>query len=137
MPRVLCRAAPEAIAKAQLAALQQGDVLGASCFSMWQARNLSSRKTSLGSHHEALRSQLQQEPYMRLLGHASAHLGSAALPRQHEMLLQVTVLAADGTETDYVWRLNLATNGCWMVSGIFAAEELGLGGQQTQQPDGV
>jgi hypothetical protein len=43
-----CRAAPEAIVRAQLAALQQGDVFGASCFSMWHGKGLSSRKTSEG-----------------------------------------------------------------------------------------
>jgi len=32
--------------KAQLAALQQGDVFGASCFSMRAGRGISSRKTS-------------------------------------------------------------------------------------------
>lgn len=45
---IACRAAPEAIVRAQLAALQQGDVFGASCFSMWHGKGLSSRKTSEG-----------------------------------------------------------------------------------------
>lgn len=46
--RLPCRrAAPEAIVRAQLAALQQGDVFGASCFSMHarSGRGLTSRRT--------------------------------------------------------------------------------------------
>ena len=45
-PRALCRAAPEAVVKAQLAALQEGDVFGASCYNMWHRKGLTSRKTS-------------------------------------------------------------------------------------------
>lgn len=42
------RAAPEAIVKAQLAALQQGDVFNASCFSSWRGGmkgHVASRRT--------------------------------------------------------------------------------------------
>jgi hypothetical protein len=118
-------AAPEAIVKAQLAALAAGDVFEASCFSMWRSTaHLSSRKTSLGSHHDALRAMLAQQPHRVLLGHAGVRLGAAALRSQAEQLQEVAVLAADGSSASFVWRLTLATHGCWMASGIFAADEL-------------
>jgi hypothetical protein len=58
------------------------------------------------------------------VGHAAAKLAVGALPTQRHMLQAVTVLAADGTVAHFVWRLGMASHGCWMVSGIFAAEEL-------------
>ena len=33
------------------------------------------------------------------------------------------MLAADGASARFVWRLSLSTHGCWMASGILAADE--------------
>ena len=185
--------------RAQLAALAGGDLLGASCFSMWHnggsgGSGGSSRRTSerrcavqmveplcyctmlkqrvavaldpppthppppplpthpppagLSFHHDALRTQLAQPPYDRLLllGAAApaaaaveARLGAAALPTQREQLQEVELvgLGGGGSEgggssggTRFVWRLGMAAHGCWMVSGIFASEDSwGEGGE--------
>jgi hypothetical protein len=87
----------------------------------------------LGFHHDALRTKLQQAPHSVLVGHGGVQLGNAALPTQREQLQHVAVLAADGTTEHFVWRLGMNTNGCWMVSGIFAAEELGCESLQQHQ----
>ncbi|KAL4447546.1 hypothetical protein ABPG75_004765 [Micractinium tetrahymenae] len=119
------KAAPEAIVRAQLVALQQGDVFGASCFSMHArpGRGLISRRTSLVSHHDALRTLLQREPYGLLLRHAVVQLGPAVLPTQREMLQEVAVMAADGASARFLWRLTLSSHSCWMASGILSANE--------------
>ena len=44
------------------------------------------RLSGLVAHHDALRSQLQQEPYRLLLNHAAAQLGPSALPTLRDML---------------------------------------------------
>ncbi|PRW60354.1 riboflavin kinase isoform B [Chlorella sorokiniana] len=121
------KAAPEAIAKAQLAALQQGDLFNASCFSSWRGGmkgHVASRRTGLGFHLEALRSKVQQEPYSLLLHHAAAQLGTAVLPSQREMLQEVAVLAEDGASARFLWRLGIGAQGCWMVTGIFSEHDL-------------
>jgi hypothetical protein len=84
----------------------------------------------LGYHHDALRSKLGQEPCGLLLRHAAVQLGAAALPTQRQALQEVAVLAADGASARFVWRLGMASHGCWMVSGIFSAQEAAEGWQQ-------
>ncbi|KAI7836203.1 hypothetical protein COHA_009928 [Chlorella ohadii] len=121
------KAAPEAIVKAQLAALQHGDLFNASCFSSWRGGmkgHVASRRTGLGFHLEALRTKLQQEPYGLLLHHAAAQLGTAVLPSQHEMLQEVAVLAEDGASARFLWRMGIGAQGCWMVTGIFSEHDL-------------
>ena len=87
------RAAPEAVVKAQLAALQRGDIFGASCFDIWRSH---SSAQGLGIHYQLLRDKLQEPPFDLLLWHAEAMLGPAALPSQRVMLQEVVVLGGAG-----------------------------------------
>ncbi|GAB4816896.1 hypothetical protein N2152v2_003942 [Parachlorella kessleri] len=88
------KAAPEAVVKAQLAALQRGDVFGASCFNIWRSH---SSAQGLGIHYQLLRDKLQEPPFDLLLWHAEAMLGPAALPSQRVMLQEVVVLGSGGS----------------------------------------
>lgn len=110
--------------KAQLAALQRGDIFSASCFSVWRSRGSG---FSLGLHYDLMREMLAAEPYSALLHHADAWLGPAALPSQRVMLQEVGVaLAAGGVGgggVRFLWRLGMQANGCWQVTGIEAVRE--------------
>lgn len=119
-----CRVAPELVVEAQLAALQRGDIFGASCFNIWRTH---SSGFGLGIHYELMRDKLAQAPYDVLLHHSEAYLGAAALPSQRVMLQEVVVLGggpggggsrggAGGVR--FLWRMGMQANGCWMVTGI-------------------
>lgn len=113
------RVSPEAVIRAQLAALQQGDVAGASRYNLW------GRATSGGSevHQEGFRALLRQRPYQQLLTHHSYHLLEAALPTPHHFVQEVEVMqppsrAGPQVSCRLVWDLRLQGNGCWATCGI-------------------
>lgn len=131
----LRRCAPEAIVRAQLAALQRGDILDAGSFSSWRSGGggggrVGSRRTGLAFHLDALAAKLEREPYGLLLRHAAAQLGAAALASPREQWQEVSVLAADGASQRFLWRLGMGAQGCWMVTGIWGGADLEAPGWQ-------
>jgi hypothetical protein len=118
------RLGPEAAALAQLAALGRGDVLAAARWNLLAGRLCSAAPGELGAatsaaHAAGWAAFLERPPCAVLVGHAGARLGAAALASQRTQLQEVRVApAGGGAEAAFLFRMELASSGTWMVGAI-------------------
>ena len=113
------KSAPEAVVKAQLAALKRGDVFDASSMSNWEAtdpfnasrRRGGRRRFTMGIHYERLREMLAEVPYGVLMKHESAVLGPSAIPTQGTMLQEVWVKAGNNDVIEGITNTNTNISG--------------------------
>jgi hypothetical protein len=118
------RLGPEVAALAQLAALGHGDVLAAARWNLLAGRLCGAAPGALGAATSAVQAAgwaafLERPPCAALVGHAGARLGAAALASQRTQLQEVRVApAGGGAEAAFLFRMELASSGCWMVGAI-------------------
>lgn len=128
---------PEAVIKAQLAALGAGELYEAATFNSWERISTDTRLSvsqageafSLGIQYGLLLDRLSRPAHAALLNHQYSILGAAALLTPTSEIQEVLVSAGPcssldpfggGKQTRFLWHMTLAPNGCWMCRDINA-----------------
>jgi len=124
------KCSPEAVVRAQLAALKRGDFFEAACFNRKGVSSATSRPSqrapSLIDQVAELQGLVGAAPYTMLIKHSDAVLGPAALLSQRKMVQEVSV-RGEGSRAGwsrFVWELGLQGNLCWMTTAIRAVDAM-------------